>query len=100
MAVLDKLFYNQLARRLNLKSHSVRCHDDVYKLYKSYHLSKATRGTYQCLLKVIIALMKAMRPSELHRLLISQFTKMTQGYTRAWRIFGTIITIYGMSKNF
>ena len=99
MTVLDKLFSEQQVRGLTVKSHNVLCHDDIYKLYHSYFLSKNTPATYQCRMIFNLALMTAMRPSELYKIVISKFNRMIQGNTAVWKIFGRIGSIYCTVKN-
>lgn len=84
---------------MKIKSHNVLTHDDVYTIYYSMHISTETQATYQCSLTLNIALLTVMRPSELHKLNISQFTRMKQGNKRVWKISGSMGRISCTARN-
>ena len=98
MSVLDKRFSEQQVRGFTIKIHNVLSQDNVLKLYSSMEQSKSTPYSYQCRMIFNLALITAMRPTELFRLQISQFKLFRQGECAVWRIEGRIGSVDGTDK--
>lgn len=74
LAICDNLFSSQQSRGFVMKSHNVLTISDVRKLYLSPQLSPLLAHSFMTRVVFGVALMTAMRPTELHLLRLSQIS--------------------------
>lgn len=98
MTVINNRFSEQQSRNKHVVSHNVLTGEDVKKLFESAQLSRATPASFQCRLLFGIALMTAMRPTELRLLRLSQFSKLCMSGEEVWKICSRVGSIDGTSK--
>lgn len=79
-------------------SHNVLTKVYVEKLFTSPELSRNTPSSFQCRIIFGIEPVTAMRPTELHKLKISQFSQVFEEGEEVWCIKGRMGAVHGTSN--
>lgn len=100
LAVLDNNFSLQQSNGVLRQSNNVLSKTDLCKLFTSSSLSRATPYSFQTRLIFGIAVVTAMRPTELYTLTMGQFKKTKLNGKHVWQTKSVIGSQQGASKTF
>lgn len=77
--MLDRWFLNHHVCSLTVKRENVLTHEGIYRLHHAKHVQKVTPETYHCALIFILALLAAMKLSNVYKWNASKIMRMPQG---------------------